>query len=123
MCTTMCTQATCVSPARYKHRHVLGVLHQSDGGKPGADQWQRPAPTRVWSKPHRGPNKPAKEGEIAKLSKIFFKRQRREAERAFWILRPRSFGREDTARRKSQFEAVEIGNIRVELNCPIETCK
>ena len=39
------------------------TLHQSGGGKPGADQRQRLAPTRVWSKPHQGPNKFAKEGE------------------------------------------------------------
>ena len=61
MCTTMCTQSTCVSPARYKHQHVLGVLHQSDGGKSSADQLQQTESTLVWSEPHQGPNKFVKE--------------------------------------------------------------
>ena len=38
------------------------ALHQSDGGRPSTDQPQQRAPTRVWSEPHRGPNKLAKEG-------------------------------------------------------------
>ena len=60
--TAMCTQLTDSSPAGYKHQHVHGVLHQSDGGRSCADQPQRIAPTRVWSEPHQGPNKFAKEG-------------------------------------------------------------
>ena len=43
--------------------------------------------------------------------------------KAFLISRPKSFGLEDTARRKIQLEAVKIGSIRVELNHPIEICK
>ena len=43
--------------------------------------------------------------------------------KAFLISRPKSFGLEDTTRRKIQLEAVKIGNILVELNHPIEICK
>ena len=58
----MCTQLTDSSPAGYKHQHVHGVLHQSDGGRSDTDQPQQTAPTRVWSESHQGPNKFAKEG-------------------------------------------------------------
>ena len=57
MYTAMCTQLTDSSPAGYTHQHMHGVLHQSDGGRSGADQRQRTALTRVWSEPHQGLNK------------------------------------------------------------------
>ena len=38
---------------------------------------------------------------------------------SFLISRPKSFGLEDTARRKIHFEAMKIESIRVELNHPI----
>ena len=58
---------------RIPSMHV--TLHQSGGGKPGADQRQWLAPTRVWSKPHQGPKKFAKEGGKScdvKAMAIFF---------------------------------------------------
>ena len=81
--TAMCTQLTDSSPAGYKHQHVHGVLHQSDGGRPSADQPQRIALMRMWSEPHRGPNKLAKEeGKLCDFKgvAIFFKREEEETE-------------------------------------------
>ena len=84
MCTTMCTQSTCISPARYEHQHVLGVLHQSDGGKSSADQLQQTESTLMWSEPHQGPNKFVKErGKDLRFEKgvrFFFKREEEETE-------------------------------------------
>ena len=60
--TAMCTQLTDISPAGYKRQWVHGILHQSDGGRSGADQPQRTTPTRLWSEPPQGPNRFAKEG-------------------------------------------------------------
>ena len=60
--TTMCTQLTNSSPVEFEYQIMQVTLHQSDGGRPGTDQLQRIAPTRVWRKPHRGPNKLTKEG-------------------------------------------------------------
>ena len=58
--TAMCTQLTNSSPVEYEYQTMQVPLHQSDGGRPGADQPQRLALTRVWSEPHQGPNKLAK---------------------------------------------------------------
>ena len=62
MYTAMCTRPTASLPVEYEYQIMQVALHQSDGGRPGADQPQQRAPTRVWSEPHRGPNKLAKEG-------------------------------------------------------------
>ena len=84
MSTTMCTQSTCVSPARYKHQHVLGILHQSDGGKSSVDQLQQTESTLVWSEPHQAPNKFVKErGKDLRFERgvrFFFKREEEETE-------------------------------------------
>ena len=82
--TATCTQLIDSSPAGYKHQHVHRVLHQSDGGRSGADQPQRTARTRVWSKPHQGPNRFTKEGGKLAISEScdFFKREEVETEGA-----------------------------------------
>ena len=103
MCTTMCTQSTCVSPARYKHQHVLGVLHQSDGGKSSADQLQQKESTLVWSESHQGPNKFVKKKGV----RFFFKREEEETEgRLDFLSLPMLIGLEDTSE--------EIGSTTVE---------
>ena len=66
----MCTQLIDGSPARYKHQRVHGILHQSDGGRSGADQPQQTAPTSVWSEPHQGPNRFKKEGGSSRFQKL-----------------------------------------------------
>ena len=51
-----------ISPAEYEHQDARDLLHQSNGGRPDVDQPQRTPPTRVWSEPHQGSNRFAKEG-------------------------------------------------------------
>ena len=77
--TAMCTQLTDSSPAGYTHQHMHGVLHQSDGGRSGADQPQRTTMTRVWSEPHQGLNKLKKKGETNFTISGNFKRRGRSA--------------------------------------------
>ena len=124
--TVMCTHLTNSSPIEYEYQIMQVALHQSDGGRPGADQPQRLAPTRVWSEPHRGPNKLAKEGgkrcDLRRIA-IFFKKRGEETEASFVISHRISFGLEDIARIKIQIEVVEIGSIHVELNHLIKICK
>ena len=58
----LCARPTASFPVEYEYQSMQVALHQSEGGRPGADQPQQRALTRVWSKPHRGPNKLAEEG-------------------------------------------------------------
>ena len=62
MYTAMCTRPTASLPVEYEYQSMHVALHEPDGGRPGADQLQQRAPTRLWSKSHGGPNKLAEEG-------------------------------------------------------------
>ena len=122
--TAMCTQLTDSSPAGYTHQHMHGILHQSDGSRSGVDQSQRTALTHVWSEPHQGLNKLKKRrGKQISRFRETLRGEEDRRNRVFWILRPKSFGREDTARKRSQIKTVEIGSYNVELKRPIRICK
>ena len=58
----LCTRPTASFSVAYEYQSIQVTLHQSDGGRPGDDQLQQRVLTRVWSEPHRGPNKLAEEG-------------------------------------------------------------
>ena len=79
----------------------------------------------VWSKPHQGPNRFAKEGGKLAISEIFdfFKREEAETEGGCLISRPILFGLEDTTRKKSQSEAALIRSIHDVSIHPIKACK
>ena len=85
MYTAMCTRPTDRLPVEYQYQIMQVALHQSDGGRLGADQPQQRAPTCVWSELHRGSNKFEKKGgKVLRFQEgcDFFKRRGEETEGA-----------------------------------------
>ena len=112
MYTTMCIQLTNSLPIEYEYQIMQVALHQSDAGRPGTDQPQQRALTRVWSEPHLGPNKLAKEGG----KRCDFKRvvislrgeERRQKGYLDFFRSRRIVGLEDTSRTRSDQRLLTI---------------
>ena len=101
MYTAMCTRPTASLPVEYEYQSMQATLHQSDGGRPGADQLQQRALTRMWSESHRGPNKLAEEGgkhcDFKRVSISLRGEERRRKRRLDFFRSQCSIGLEDTS--------------------------